>query len=140
MGKKVLIGTIIACMMLTGAGFAQGSRKEQAALEAAEAWLLLVDQGAYLQSYQTASSLFKRALMPETWEQSMQGVRVPLGGVMSRVVKSATYSTALPGAPDGEYVIIQYNTSFTNKKEAVETVTPMLDVDGVWRVAGYYIN
>jgi len=45
-----------------------------------------------------------------------------------------------PGAPDGEYVVIQYDSSFENKTEAVETVTPMLDPDGVWRVSGYYIR
>jgi hypothetical protein len=29
---------------------------------------------------------------------------------------------------------------FTNKKEAVETVTPMKDEDGFWRVSGYYVK
>lgn len=48
--------------------------------------------------------------------------------------------TSLPGAPDGKYVVIQYDTSFENKKAAVETVTPMLDKDGKWRVSGYYIK
>jgi len=42
--------------------------------------------------------------------------------------------------PDGDYVIIQFDTSFENKKSAIETVTPMLDKDGVWRVSGYYIK
>ncbi len=48
--------------------------------------------------------------------------------------------TSLPGAPDGEYVVISYETSFTNKKSAIETVTPMLDKDGKWRVSGYFIK
>ena len=48
--------------------------------------------------------------------------------------------TSLPGAPDGEYVVIQFDTSFTNKKVAVETVTPMKDEDGIWRVSGYYVK
>jgi ribosomal protein S17E len=40
----------------------------------------------------------------------------------------------------GEYVVIQFETSFENKKTAVETVTPMMDKDGIWRVSGYYIK
>jgi hypothetical protein len=44
------------------------------------------------------------------------------------------------GIPDGQYVVIQFITSFTNKKPAIETVTPMLDSDGIWRVSGYYIK
>lgn len=27
-----------------------------------------------------------------------------------------------------------------NKKSAIETVTPMMDKDGKWRVSGYYIK
>jgi hypothetical protein len=44
------------------------------------------------------------------------------------------------GAPDGEYVVIQYDTKFDNKAAAVETVTVARGKDGVWRVAGYYIK
>jgi hypothetical protein len=46
----------------------------------------------------------------------------------------------LPGAPDGQYVVIQFETSFENKHNAVETVTPMLEPNGQWRVSGYYIR
>jgi hypothetical protein len=60
--------------------------------------------------------------------------------MVSRKLKSAKYTKALPGAPAGEYVVLQFDTSFVNKKEAVETVTPMLDKDGKWKVSGYFIK
>jgi hypothetical protein len=63
-----------------------------------------------------------------------------MGDFISRSVKSAEYATSLPGAPDGEYVVIQFSAGFTNKKSAIETVTPMKDPDGKWRVSGYYIK
>jgi hypothetical protein len=46
----------------------------------------------------------------------------------------------LPGAPDGEYVVIQYESQFESKKAAIETVTPRLEKDGSWKAAGYYIK
>jgi hypothetical protein len=46
----------------------------------------------------------------------------------------------LQGAPDGKYVTIRYETVFENKASAVETITPMLDPDGIWRVSGYFIR
>jgi hypothetical protein len=55
-------------------------------------------------------------------------------------LKAKNFATSLPGAPDGEYVIIQFATSFENKTSAVETITPMMDKDGQWRVSGYYIK
>jgi hypothetical protein len=42
--------------------------------------------------------------------------------------------------PDGQYVVIRYDSSFANKKSAIETVTPMLDQGGQWRVSGYFIK
>ena len=53
---------------------------------------------------------------------------------------SRTYVTELPGAPDGQYVVIQFKTAFANKQSAIETVTPMLEEDGRWLVAGYFIK
>jgi len=70
----------------------------------------------------------------------MLAFREPLGKVMNRGVIKKKYMTSVPGAPDGEYVVIQYSANFENKKNAIETVTPMKDTDGEWRVSGYYIK
>ena len=55
-------------------------------------------------------------------------------------MKTSIYKSVLQGAPDGEYVIITFETEFENKKSAIETVTPMMDKDGKWRVSGYFIK
>ena len=114
--------------------------KEMAALSAAQAWLVLVDEGNYGESWETAALYFQNAIPKEQWEQMLIAVREPLGGLVSREAINRAYTQSLPGAPDGEYVVIQFNASFKNKKSAVETVTPMLGSDGNWRVSGYYIK
>ena len=58
----------------------------------------------------------------------------------SRRLVSARFERSLPGVPDGEYVIVQFNSSFEHKADATETVTPMKDPDGQWRVSGYFIK
>ena len=113
---------------------------EKAAQAATEKWLGLVDQGQYAESWQTAATYFKNAVPEKQWLQSMKGARQPLGKMISRRLKSATFTTSLPGAPDGQYVVIQYATSFENKASATETVTPMRDSDKQWRVSGYFIK
>ena len=113
---------------------------EKRAMEVSDTWLKLIDKSQYAKSWETAAELFKNAVGKEQWNQSLNAVRKPLGKVMERTVKSKQYTTSLPGAPDAEYVVIQYETSFENKKSSVETVTPMLDKDGKWRVSGYYIK
>jgi uncharacterized protein DUF4019 len=113
---------------------------EDLAQEAADSWLKLVDDGKYEDSWTQAAKLFKGAVSKEHWRRVAAGVRTPLGKVVSRKVKSRQYLEQLPGAPDGKYVVIQYDTVFERKATAVETVTPMLDPDGTWRVSGYFIK
>jgi len=113
---------------------------EKAAQAAAESWLALVDAGKYEESWDDAAKLFRGAVDKATWRKQAEGVRGPIGSLSSRKLKSATYSRTAPGAPDGEYVILQFDATFANKQSAVETVTPMLDADGKWRVSGYFIR
>jgi len=77
--------------------------------------------------------LFRKAVPRDQWERQLGALRQPMGARESRAVASKAYRTALPGAPDGRYVVIQFRSSFEKKKAAVETVTPMLDADGQWR-------
>lgn len=113
---------------------------EQEAVNVANAWLAFVDNGQYSKSWDAAAAYFKAAVTKDQWYASLTAARNPFGRVLSRKVKSRQYATTLPGAPDGEYVVIQYQTSFERKKSAIETVTPKRDKDGKWRVAGYYIR
>jgi hypothetical protein len=115
-------------------------KPEQLAQQSAKPWLALVDSGKYGESWEQAAQFFKAALTKEQWQSALRASRRPLGKVLTRNLKSATFTKTLPGAPDGEYVVIQYESSFEHKQAAVETVTPMLDKDGQWRVSGYYVK
>jgi len=110
------------------------------AKKAATSWLATVDAGRYEKSWDDAAALFRQAVTKDAWEHALNAAREPLGAVVERKLKSATFARELPGAPDGEYVVIQFDTRFANKASAVETITPMRDPDGVWRVSGYLIR
>lgn len=103
-------------------------------------WLAAVDAGDYAGSWHQAASLLQTAVSQPTWESALQAGRQPLGRMKSRLLKSATYSHTLVGAPDGEYVLIQYESGFEFKPQAIETLTVMKDKDSIWRVAGYFIK
>ena len=135
-GPAVALWTLVT---LPAAALAADGAEAPATL-AAEAWLAQVDAGAYAASWESAAPIFQGAIEREKWGETLRAVRQPLGAVVSRSLKSATYTKTLPGAPDGEYVVLQFDTSFENKKSAVETVTPMKTAEGAWRVSGYYIR
>ena len=140
MKRIVVVGVAIAIVLLVGISWAKDADKEKAAVTAAQKWLTLIDAGKYSESWQESSEYFRNAVNQDQWEQMLQSVRNPLGKVISRKLKTKAYKTSLPGAPDGQYVVIQFDTSFQNKKSAIETVTPVFDKDGQWRMSGYYIK
>ena len=113
---------------------------EQLGQQAADAWLALVDSGEYAKSWEQASSLFKSHVSKVAWQKTLKSTLGPLGKNKSRTLKSAKYATTLPGVPDGRYVVIEYESSFEGKQSAIETITPMLDKDGLWHVSGYFIK
>jgi hypothetical protein len=109
---------------------------ERAALE----WLKLIDADDARASWAAAATLFRRAVPEQQWTQALEAARGPLGHLESRHLTKAQPATTLPGAPDGEYVVFQFDTVFEHKRAAVETVTPMREADGQWRVSGYFVR
>jgi len=118
---------------------AQADEKTNAAVAAAKEWLALVDAKEYKKSWQEAAPFFKENVKEIQWEEMVSSVRGPLGKVESRELLGAQFTTTLPGAPEGEYVVIQFKTNFGEKPDSVETITPMM-ADGSWRVSGYFIK
>ena len=138
--KIVLQLGIIVLFLLGLTAHAADNTATNKAQDAAKTWLALVDAEKYGQSWDEAALLFRSAVMKVDWERVVRATRSSLGTLKSRTIKSATFTRSLPGAPDGEYVVIQFDAQFEHKASAVETVTPMRDRDGTWRVAGYYIK
>lgn len=116
------------------------NRDVRPALEAANLWLGLTDINRGQQSWEQAAPVFQRAISADDWAHRLQAARGPLGRVKSRKTADAVFTRTLPGQPDGEYVVIQYNTVFEHKAEAHEMVTMVFGIDSRWRVAGYLVR
>ena len=104
-----------------------------------EAWLTLLDNAKYGESWSESSSLFRSHVDQQKWSQMVGAVRGPLGAKISRKLKSITFAKTLPGVPDGSYGVMIFDASFANKASATETLT-MMDEAGEWRAAGYFIR
>ena len=114
-----------------------GKPKEEMAIQAAESWLSLVDEEKYLESWEGLAGLFRKNVKKEEWVNDLNRFRKPLGKLLARKLQHETKSSE-PSV--GEYLIFQYETSFENKKSAVEAVSVIKDNDGKWRTLGYSIQ
>jgi len=115
------------------------SDAERAAVSAAQAWLKMIDDRNYSGSWSEAGRLFQNAVTAKGWGDSLKKYRELAGDVVSRKLLDIR-NAAPPGAPDGNYVIMQFQTNFTKQSSAVETVTFVQEKDGQWRSTGYFIK
>ena len=130
----------LTALVLLGCQSAGNPEYEKAAVVAADQFVELIDNNQYDQTWDLAADTFKKSGTKEEWLVMLHVVRLPLGKALSRTLKLAEYRTRLPGADPGEYVVVQYETDFENKKEITETITRMLEPDGQWRISGYYLE
>lgn len=121
----------------TGASTPQveASTVQAGVARAARDWLALVDAARWGDSWRATGAQFRALNSEQTWTEISQRVRVPLGTVISRIDLS---QESVP-APPGGYEMIKFRTSFTNRPDALETLTLTRDGEG-WRVVGYVID
>lgn len=129
----------LTCVAWFFSNAAQADEKTHAAVAAAKEWLAVVDSKEYKKSWHEAAPFFKAHVKETQWEEQISTVRGPLGKAVSRELIGTQFTTILPGAPEGQYVVIQFKTNFADKPNSVETITPMM-ADGAWRVSGYFIK
>ena len=105
------------------------------AADAARAFLELVDQQRWSDSYARFGAAFRKLNSEQGWSAVSQRVRPPLGAVVSR---SMIGQETIPVPPAG-VEMLKFRTRFATGGEKVETVT--LDQEGgEWKVVGVTIE
>jgi hypothetical protein len=133
---------LLACSLSTigvGSALAQDPRATVAQKEA-RSWLELTDRGDALASWKAAGKQFQNAITADKWADSLKQVRPPLGALVERTMLSTQFTTSFPGAPDGDYALLVFRSSFAKKIDSRETLTLEHEADGAWRVIGYFIR
>ena len=113
--------------------------EEQAAERQALGFLGYLDHGRFADSYAYTGMLIRTQLDRDAFTKQIEKTRAGVGALLSRELIDASYTTTVPGAPEGQYVVLDYGASFANRQQAVETVT-LAFAKGYWRVSGYYIK
>jgi hypothetical protein len=111
----------------------------QAAQQVALAWIGLVDRGKYDDSWKQFAPVVQQQITKKQWKQQVKSTRKAYGALQSRTPRDANYATTLPGAPDGKYVVLEFDTTFANKQAARETCV-LAQTNGAWKVAGYFLQ
>lgn len=126
------------CMLVTACG-ESNPEAEKAGATAAVRWLSIVDRHESQTSWDQSGTMFQAQVTKAEWSTMLNDARTPLGSIQKRKLAKSKFKTSLPGAPDGEYVVNVFNSTYQQKAKAVETVTVAKNQDD-WRVIGYLIK
>ena len=129
--KLFLLTSLLVCLF--------ANAEEENPIATARAWLNLVDSGEYHESWQQADQVFQNTTPKARWQTALAQIRVPLGRVMSRTYFGTAKYDSLPGLPNGEYLVVKFQTEFMNKEAVVETLSLSKAADG-WHPLGYLID
>jgi len=99
------------------------------------AWLALVDDLRYAESWTQASSLFRQKLAQDEWVAMARDVRRGLGKLRERTFESANYSPTASGT----LVSLVWTSTFASMPEVTEQINMILE-DGTWRCLGYFVR
>ncbi len=83
--------------------------------------------------------MFRSQVTQEQWLASLKRFREPLGALLSRKPARVDFTSSLRGAPDGEYAIVHFTTSFRNKSDVTERLT-LVKEENRWQAAAYAMH
>ncbi len=106
----------------------------------ARSWLELVDNNEYVESWRSSSAELRQVTSESDWVRSITSIRAPLGSAGNRYIATAGQTTSLSKLPDGEYVVLQFYTTFANKGLTMETIALAKQQDETWLVAEYTVK
>ena len=75
-----------------------------------------------------------------TWQEEQQTLRRVYGPLISRSSKAFSCQETFYHAPDGNYAIVQFDSTFQNKRKAIETVILDLREPGLREIADIRMN
>ena len=104
---------------------------------AANAWLASFDTGEGADNWLQSASIFKERVRQEDWQKRVDDQRTQFGRLKTRTLKGMEFTRQLENAPDGEYFVLRYLSTYAKKDTVVEILVPTRDRDGNWKIANY---
>jgi hypothetical protein len=114
---------------------------DKATIAAGEKWLALLDAGKFGAAWDVSSAHLKSVVTRQKWVTEIGKARKPFGKLETRKAERFARAHSLPGAPEGDYSIVEFESKYANGKRATEQVIWMFEANSkAWRVSGYFIR
>jgi D-alanyl-D-alanine carboxypeptidase len=110
------------------------SQQQDNLKQLATGWLNLIDTGKFAESWKQLGSKLKGKYNESSWASALHPLLSQAGKIKRRTFRSVNYSDL-----QGETVLVEFESSFTNAAASKEIVT-MIQEERQWRITGYSIH
>ncbi len=105
----------------------------------AQEWLAIVDKGDFSTAFDMSTKALQLTIPKNEWVMLMQTMKGSLGAVTERKIIDIRTAKDPKGAPEGDYMIFIFETTFASGKKATELMS-LQEYNGVWRIYSYTLS
>ena len=134
---KIVIITIYLSSLLSFTCSAETFSSQAIAI--AETFSATIDAQNYQAAYQSGSKFLHLTAPESQWVSETERTREILGSTQQRKLIAVKSISTYPGLPDGEYMLVFFETKMENKAKAAEVLL-MAQIDGAWKVCSYHLK
>jgi len=134
---KIVIFTLCLSCLLNFTCSAETFSSQAIAI--AETFSATIDDNNYQAAYQSGSKLLHLTSTENQWISEIGRTREVLGTALQRKLKAVKSISTYPGLPDGEYMLVYFETKMEHKEKAAEVLL-VAQIDGAWKVCSYHLK
>lgn len=135
------IVSFLVLILLSGLNSAESNATQEEAVSVAQKWLELVESGQLNEGWKTLSSQYKINVTQQKWQTVCNSVyNKPTKAIDRKIIHISQWHDRNSDNDESSYVTIRFKTTYDDKTERVQMITPRLEQDGQWRVAGFYFR
>ncbi len=135
--SKIVIITLCLSCLLNFTCSAETFSSQAIAI--AETFSTTIDAQNYQAAYQSGSKLLHLTSPEDQWISETERTREVLGTALQRKLKAVKSISTYPGLPDGEYMLVYFETKMERKEKAAEVLL-VAQINGAWEVCSYHLK
>lgn len=137
--KNIL--SFLVLILLSGLNTAESQAMQQhQAVSVAQEWLDLVENGQLHEGWERLSPQYRNNVTQQKWEAVFNSVHAKNARPINRTILHVSKWKDHSSGNDEKYLMVRIKTTYDDQSERVQMITPKLDEDGEWRVAGFYFR
>jgi hypothetical protein len=139
-GRFIIVALAWLSVALVGSHTGAAAQQDPAVWQAAGVWLGLLDNHAYVESWNQAARVFQARVALEEWPGQAAALWEPSGNPTARQLVDMHEVTDPTDVPPGSYVQLRFECECTRAGTIQEVMLMVHEGARGWRVASYEVE